>query len=143
MVQPQNGLTRRVSFGFRQWVVSTQQGIAELGRTNQMYAIAEVYETDIVKVRPGQQAIVTSEYGGFGGEIQGKVDSKIGRDVVDIIQRLAKEEGCSVLLVTHDNRILDIAVDAFAQRVPLGLSGLSPDIALFIWKMVAYNGNEK
>ena len=35
--------------------------------------------------------------------------SKTGRDVVDIIQKLAKEEGCSVLLVTHDNRILDIA----------------------------------
>ncbi|MEI2577550.1 HlyD family efflux transporter periplasmic adaptor subunit [Scytonema sp. PRP1] len=55
-------------------LVSTQEGIAELGRTNQMYAIAEVYETDIVKVRPGQQAIVTSEYGGFGGDIRGKVD---------------------------------------------------------------------
>ncbi|BCL33868.1 DevA family ABC transporter ATP-binding protein [Nostoc sp. MS1] len=37
------------------------------------------------------------------------LDSKTGRDVVDIIQRLAKEEGCSVLLVTHDARILDIA----------------------------------
>lgn len=37
------------------------------------------------------------------------LDSKTGRDVVDIIQKLAKEEGCSVLLVTHDNRILDIA----------------------------------
>ena len=37
------------------------------------------------------------------------LDSKTGRDVVDIIQKLAKEEGCSVLRVTHDNRILDIA----------------------------------
>jgi putative ABC transport system ATP-binding protein len=37
------------------------------------------------------------------------LDSKTGRDAVDIIQRLAKEEGCSVLLVTHDTRILDIA----------------------------------
>ncbi|MEA5505887.1 DevA family ABC transporter ATP-binding protein [Halotia wernerae UHCC 0503] len=37
------------------------------------------------------------------------LDSKTGRDVVDIIQRLAQEEGCSVLLVTHDARILDIA----------------------------------
>ncbi|MBD2347181.1 DevA family ABC transporter ATP-binding protein [Anabaena subtropica FACHB-260] len=37
------------------------------------------------------------------------LDSKTGRDVVDIIQLLAKEEGCSVLLVTHDARILDIA----------------------------------
>ncbi|WP_017655572.1 DevA family ABC transporter ATP-binding protein [Fortiea contorta] len=37
------------------------------------------------------------------------LDSKTGRDVVDIIQRLAQEEGCAVLLVTHDSRILDIA----------------------------------
>jgi putative ABC transport system ATP-binding protein len=37
------------------------------------------------------------------------LDSKTGRDVVDLIQRLAKEEGCYVLLVTHDTRILDIA----------------------------------
>jgi len=29
--------------------------------------------------------------------------------VVDILQRLAKEQGCSILLVTHDHRILDIA----------------------------------
>ncbi|NJL49554.1 MAG: ATP-binding cassette domain-containing protein [Leptolyngbyaceae cyanobacterium SM2_5_2] len=37
------------------------------------------------------------------------VDSQSGRDVVDIMQRLAREEGCTVLLVTHDNRILDMA----------------------------------
>jgi putative ABC transport system ATP-binding protein len=37
------------------------------------------------------------------------LDSKSGRDVVEIIQRVAKEEHCSVLLVTHDNRILDVA----------------------------------
>ena len=37
------------------------------------------------------------------------LDSQAGRDVVEIMQRLAREEGCTVLLVTHDNRILDIA----------------------------------
>ncbi|MDX2213815.1 MAG: DevA family ABC transporter ATP-binding protein [Oculatellaceae cyanobacterium bins.114] len=37
------------------------------------------------------------------------LDSKSGRDVVEIMRRLAKEEGCTVLLVTHDNRILDVA----------------------------------
>lgn len=37
------------------------------------------------------------------------LDSKTGRDVVEIMQRLAKEQGCTILLVTHDNRILDIA----------------------------------
>ncbi|MBE8966712.1 DevA family ABC transporter ATP-binding protein [Nostocales cyanobacterium LEGE 12452] len=37
------------------------------------------------------------------------LDSKSGRDVVELMQRLAKEQGCAVLMVTHDNRILDIA----------------------------------
>lgn len=37
------------------------------------------------------------------------LDSKSGRDVVEIMQRLAREQGCTILLVTHDNRILDIA----------------------------------
>ncbi|MEL6334095.1 MAG: ATP-binding cassette domain-containing protein [Cyanobacteria bacterium J06626_26] len=37
------------------------------------------------------------------------LDSQAGRDVVNIMQRLAREDGCTVLLVTHDNRILDIA----------------------------------
>ena len=54
--------------------VNTQEGIVELGRTEQMYAIAEVYETDIAQVRLGQTAVITSEYGGFQHEIQGIVD---------------------------------------------------------------------
>jgi putative ABC transport system ATP-binding protein len=37
------------------------------------------------------------------------LDKASGREVVEILQRLAKEQGCAILLVTHDNRILDIA----------------------------------
>jgi putative ABC transport system ATP-binding protein len=37
------------------------------------------------------------------------LDKQSGRDVVDLIQQLAREEGASVVLVTHDNRILDVA----------------------------------
>jgi putative ABC transport system ATP-binding protein len=37
------------------------------------------------------------------------LDSKSGREVVSLMQTLAKEQGCTILLVTHDNRILDIA----------------------------------
>jgi putative ABC transport system ATP-binding protein len=37
------------------------------------------------------------------------LDSKSGRDVVNIMQRLAKEQGTTILMVTHDNRVLDIA----------------------------------
>jgi putative ABC transport system ATP-binding protein len=37
------------------------------------------------------------------------LDKKSGRDVVERMQTLAKEQGCTILMVTHDNRILDIA----------------------------------
>jgi putative ABC transport system ATP-binding protein len=37
------------------------------------------------------------------------LDSKTGREVVELLQRLAREQGCAVLMVTHDPRILDIA----------------------------------
>lgn len=37
------------------------------------------------------------------------LDKKSGRDVVERMKALAKENGTTILLVTHDNRILDIA----------------------------------
>ncbi len=37
------------------------------------------------------------------------LDKQSGRDVVDRMKLLAKEKGTTILLVTHDNRILDIA----------------------------------
>jgi len=37
------------------------------------------------------------------------LDKKSGREVVDHMQRLAREKETTILLVTHDNRILDIA----------------------------------
>ncbi|BAY40889.1 heterocyst specific ABC-transporter, ATP-binding subunit DevA homolog [Nostoc sp. NIES-2111] len=37
------------------------------------------------------------------------LDKQSGRDVVELMQKLAKEQGCTILLVTHDNRILDVA----------------------------------
>lgn len=37
------------------------------------------------------------------------LDKASGRDAVTLMQTLAKSKGCSVLMVTHDPRILDIA----------------------------------
>ena len=37
------------------------------------------------------------------------LDQKSGREVVEIIRKMAKDLGVTVVLVTHDNRILDIA----------------------------------
>jgi putative ABC transport system ATP-binding protein len=37
------------------------------------------------------------------------LDSRTGRDVVVLLHGLAKQQGCGVLMVTHDPRILDLA----------------------------------
>lgn len=37
------------------------------------------------------------------------LDEHSGREVVTLFQELAREEGCTILMVTHDNRILDVA----------------------------------
>lgn len=47
-------------------------GIVNLGETDQMYAVAEVYQSDINKVRPGQKVKVSSD--SLAGELQGTVD---------------------------------------------------------------------
>ncbi|MEM8829565.1 MAG: HlyD family efflux transporter periplasmic adaptor subunit [Cyanobacteria bacterium P01_G01_bin.19] len=53
--------------------VDTEEGIIELGQTDEMYAIAEIYETEITKINLGQPATIESEYGGFSGKITGEV----------------------------------------------------------------------
>lgn len=65
----------------------SEDGIAELGRTDQMVVVAEVLEEDIGKVRLGQKVNITSENEAFAGKIQGTV-TEIGRligkqDVLD------------------------------------------------------------
>jgi putative ABC transport system ATP-binding protein len=37
------------------------------------------------------------------------LDRRSGREVVDLLKGLAREQGCGVLMVTHDPRILDVA----------------------------------
>jgi putative ABC transport system ATP-binding protein len=37
------------------------------------------------------------------------LDSRSGREVVDLLRGLAREQDCAVLMVTHDPRILDVA----------------------------------
>lgn len=37
------------------------------------------------------------------------LDKQSGRDVVELMQHLAKQQGCTILMVTHDTRVLDVA----------------------------------
>ncbi|BAZ48960.1 secretion protein HlyD [Nostoc sp. NIES-4103] len=52
----------------------SNDGIADIGQTNQMYVVAEVYESDISKVHIGQQVRVVGDV--LPSELQGKIERK-------------------------------------------------------------------
>ncbi len=54
--------------------VASNQGIVDLGQTEQMYVVAEVYESDIVKVHLGQHAMLMSDANPMLGKLHGTVD---------------------------------------------------------------------
>ncbi|WP_292708884.1 DevA family ABC transporter ATP-binding protein [uncultured Nostoc sp.] len=55
------------------------------------------------------RALVSQPRVVLADEPTASLDKNSGRDVVELMQQLAKNQGCAILLVTHDNRILDIA----------------------------------
>jgi len=65
------------------------------------------------------------------------LDAQTGREIIAFIQTLARTEGCAVMIVTHDSRILDVAdriltlddgrmieTDAIFERLTDELAGL-------------------
>lgn len=63
--------------------VVSSDGIVEIGKTQRMYAIAEVYQSDISRVQIGQQARVTSD--SIPGELLGtveRIDSEVKRQTI-------------------------------------------------------------
>lgn len=75
---PKDGRILKVHARPGEVVSKQEEGILKLGQTDQMYAVAEVYETDISKILVGQRATVTAE--AFTGKLQGIVD-QIGWEI--------------------------------------------------------------
>lgn len=85
------------------------------------FALADVGLGDRIAYRPdslsgGQKqrvaiarALVSQPQLVLADEPTAALDKQSGRDVVMLMQKLAKERGCTILIVTHDNRILDVA----------------------------------
>ncbi|MBW4617257.1 MAG: ABC exporter membrane fusion protein [Desmonostoc vinosum HA7617-LM4] len=76
-------------------------GIVDLGRTQQMYVVAEVYETDVKRVRLGQSAIITSD--AFSGKIKGTVTDiglQVGRQ--NIFNNIPGAD--------TDNKVVDVKI---------------------------------
>ena len=103
------------------------KGIVELGQTSQMVVIAEVYESDIGKVKVGQRVDIISEGNSFSGELKGSVAQlglKIGRKdvlstdpaaavdarVVEVKIRLDATDSKKVANLTNSNVIVKIFI---------------------------------
>jgi len=64
------------------------------------------------------------------------LDKTAGREIVDLLHQLAKMQGCAILIVTHDNRILDVA-DRLLTLEDGYLSDCSPTPTLRTGNLVA------
>jgi HlyD family secretion protein len=96
-------------------VVSQTNGVMDLGNTSQMYVVAEIYETDIGKIKVGQTATIESE--AFEGLITGKVD-RIGL-------RIAKNDvlGTDPAAKT-DVRVIEVKIKLDDSKKVSGLTNL-------------------
>jgi HlyD family secretion protein len=56
---PQNGVVLHIYT--RSGEVISEDGIADIGQTDRMYAVAEVYESDVSKVKAAQKVTITSD----------------------------------------------------------------------------------
>lgn len=91
-------------------------GIAELGRTQQMYVVAEVYETDIKKVRIGQSATITSN--AFSQKLRGTV--------TDIGLQVGKQNIFnSNPQADTDNKVVDVKIRIDSQADNKQVAGLT------------------
>jgi putative ABC transport system ATP-binding protein len=63
------------------------------------------------------------------------LDKESGRNVVGLLQRLSRQQGATVILVTHDNRILDVA-DRLLHLEDGRMQTLSEAVALSTSRML-------
>jgi len=96
-------------------------GIAEIGRTQRMFAVAEVYETDIGRVRVGQPAIISSP--ALGAPVRGHVDRvglKVGKKDVLSVDPAART----------DARVIEVEILLDDSARVVGLTNLEVDVVI-------------
>ncbi|MDJ0557280.1 MAG: HlyD family efflux transporter periplasmic adaptor subunit [Microcoleaceae cyanobacterium MO_207.B10] len=104
--------------------VENDRGIVELGQTEQMYVVAEVYETDIKRVRIGQKAVISGD--SFSGSLEGSVEQigmQIGKkDVLDTDPA-----------ADTDARVIEVKIrlDSDSSKKVTSLTNLQVDVQIY------------
>jgi HlyD family secretion protein len=97
------------------------EGILEMARTDAMYAIGEVYETDISRVKPGQRAVVRSP--ALGRELGGTVE-RLGLKVGKL-----QSQGTDLAART-DARIVEVEIRLDDPGAVAGLTNLVVEVLI-------------
>lgn len=108
---------RNVELMFQLWPeVSAGEVMDRSARMLEMMGLGERLDAHPAKLSGGQKqrvaiarALVAEPGLVLADEPTSALDKQSGRQVVDLLQQLARSRGIPILMVTHDSRILDIA----------------------------------
>jgi HlyD family secretion protein len=120
---PQTG--RILNINTRSGETIGNDGIVELAQSDRMYAVAEVYETDISKIKIGQTATITSDRNTFPGKLIGKVD--------DIGWQIAKKDVLDTdPTAATDARVVEVKIrlEPNASRQLARLTNMQVNVAI-------------
>jgi HlyD family secretion protein len=97
------------------------EGIAEIGDTARMYAVAEIYETDIGRVRSGQRARIRS--------------AALGRELEGVVEQVGLKVGKQDTLSTDpvadvDARVVEVRVRLLEPEVAAALTNARVDVVI-------------
>jgi HlyD family secretion protein len=96
-------------------------GILEMGDVSNMYAIAEIYETDIARVKKGQKATVTSK----------ALDGPLSGVVAVVRQQVRKQDATGTDPASRkDARVVEVEIKLDDSKRVAGLTNLQVEVVI-------------
>lgn len=104
---------------------SGSQAILSIGNTQTMQVVAEVYETDISLVKPGQNATISSRNGAFEETLTGTVE----KVALQIFKNNVLDDDPAA---TADARVVEVDITVDQPEAIKGLTNLQVDVVIDI-----------
>ncbi|MBH8567019.1 ABC exporter membrane fusion protein [Nostoc sp. CENA67] len=99
----------------------SDQGILQIGNTKQMYVVAEVYETDVSRVKVGQTAVISS--------------NALPKDIIGVVEQIGLKIGKKDVLNTDpaakiDARVVEVKIRLTDSQLVAGLTNLEVNVLI-------------
>jgi HlyD family secretion protein len=104
-------------------MISERQGILQMGDTQQMSVIAEIYETDIRLVKVGQRSLITSRSNAFEGTLTGTVE-QIGQQIFK--NEVIDDDPAA----KTDARVVEVRIQLDESEAVAALTNLQVDVQI-------------